>query len=70
MGRTQPRSAPEPEFLTIKDLAEMLGLPLSGIYRWRRLGVTPPAIKVGKHVWFRRADVEAWLQDHEERPAS
>jgi predicted DNA-binding transcriptional regulator AlpA len=37
--------------LTITDLSEMLGVPVDTLYGWR----------IGRHVRYRRAAVEAWL---------
>lgn len=50
-----------PELLTPDTLAEFLGVPVATVYRWRTRGVGPRGLKVGRHVRYRRADVEAWL---------
>jgi excisionase family DNA binding protein len=44
-----------------KDVAEYLGVPVQTIYQWRTRGYGPPGIRIGKHVRFRPADVEAWV---------
>lgn len=46
----------------IEALAEELGVPVRTIYAWRSRGLGPRGYKIGKHVRFRRADVEAWLE--------
>lgn len=52
----------EQEYLTIPQLAELLQVPKSTIYQWRHAGHGPPGIRVsGRHVRYRRADVEQWL---------
>ncbi len=52
------------ELLTIKQLAELLQVPVPTIYRWRHLGEGPRGIRVsGRHVRYRRSDVEAFLQE-------
>jgi predicted DNA-binding transcriptional regulator AlpA len=38
--------------------------------QWRYLGKGPAYIKVGKHVRYRRADVEAWLAAQTVNPAA
>ena len=43
-------------------LAEYLGVPQQTIYRWRTHGDGPRGIKVGRHLRFRRSDVDAWLE--------
>lgn len=49
------------QFLTPQDLAELLQVPLTTIYGWRYKGAGPRGMKVGRHVRYRRADVETWL---------
>ncbi|MGH8897532.1 MAG: helix-turn-helix transcriptional regulator [Egibacteraceae bacterium] len=50
------------EYLTVKQLAELLQVPVSTIYRWRHLGEGPRGIRVsGRHVRYRRSEVEAFL---------
>lgn len=60
---TTTTSAHEPEpLLNVAGLSKALGgVPPQTIYRWRTEGKGPRAIKVGRHLRFRRADVEAWL---------
>ena len=48
--------------LSVADLSEMLGVPIHTLYRWRQDGRGPEGYRVGKHVRFRRAAVEAWLE--------
>ncbi|MGH8887929.1 MAG: helix-turn-helix transcriptional regulator [Egibacteraceae bacterium] len=51
------------QYLTVKQLAELLQVPVSTIYRWRYLGVGPRGIRVsGRHVRYRRSDVEVFLE--------
>jgi len=47
--------------LTINDLSEMLGIPVDTLYGWRHRGQGPQGYRVGRHVRYRRASVEAWL---------
>lgn len=53
----------ESKLLSPEDLAQFLQVPLQTIYGWRYQRKGPPAIKVGKHLRFRRADVEQWLDE-------
>lgn len=58
------------QLLTIRQLAELLQVPVSTIYRWRHLGEGPRGIRVsGRHVRYRRDDVEAFLRQRTERRA-
>ena len=47
--------------LSIKTLAEYVGVPVVTIYRWRTEGKGPCALRVGKHLKFALSDVQAWL---------
>lgn len=52
------------EVLSIDDLAAELQIPKKTIYNWRsehpKKG--PKGFMVGKHVRFRRADVDTWIE--------
>jgi excisionase family DNA binding protein len=48
--------------LTINEVADLLGVPVATIYRWRHVGDGPPGYRIGRHVRFRRVDVEAWIE--------
>jgi excisionase family DNA binding protein len=65
---TTPRNA-EPEaggeFLSPEGLADYLNVPLATVYTWRHKGYGPPAAKIGKHVRYRRAAVDAWVSAQE-----
>ena len=50
------------ELLTVPELSDELKVPIPTIYKWRATGLGPRGIRVGKHVRFRREDVEAWLE--------
>ena len=47
---------------SITDLSEMLGVQIHAIYRWRHKGEGPVGYRIGRHVKYRRATVEAWLE--------
>lgn len=58
--------------LSPADLAALLNVPVRSVYRWRSESTGPRGIKVGKHVRYRQADVDAWLDqqaDQRSRPA-
>ncbi len=58
---TDKRVAPD-RLLSIRDVAEWLQVPVQTLYRWRYLGEGPPTLKMGKHLRYRAADIEAWLE--------
>jgi excisionase family DNA binding protein len=49
------------ELMTLAVLASMLKIPRQTLYSWRTRGDGPPGIKLGKHIRYRRRDVEEWL---------
>jgi excisionase family DNA binding protein len=51
------------EWLSPDELADWLGIPTNTIYQWRLRGLGPRGHKIGRHVRYRRADVEAWLAE-------
>ena len=54
--------------LTVEEVAEWLGVPVGTIYAWRYRSTGPASYKVGRHVRFRRVDVERWLEDQRTEP--
>ena len=51
--------------LTAEELAGFLGVPLNTVYVWNHRRQGPPALKVGRHLRYRWAEVEAWLTAQE-----
>jgi len=57
-------SATQPEpLLTPAELAGYLGVPIKTLYTWRYRHEGPPALRIGRHLRYRRDDVEDWLHD-------
>jgi excisionase family DNA binding protein len=52
------------EWIGIEQLAEEIGIPVRTIYGWRSRSEGPVGYRIGRHVRFRRADVDAWLEQH------
>lgn len=59
---TEKREATQDDVLTVDGLAALLKVPTSTVYAWRYRRTGPRGIRVGKHVRFRRSDVEQWLE--------
>lgn len=55
------------DWQTPDQLAEELGIPVRTIYAWRTKNLGPRGHKIGKHVRFKRADVETWLEQQADR---
>lgn len=51
-------------------LAEQLGIPEKTVAEWRSTNRGPAYVKVGRHVRYRTADVEAWLESQTTRPGT
>jgi excisionase family DNA binding protein len=53
------------QLLTVEELAEQLQISVKSIYNLRSAGAVtalPAAIKVGKYLRWRQADVDAWIE--------
>ena len=69
MKTTTPSVGGLDPLLSIEDLAEYLGVPVTTIYDWRVDGKGPCGIRVGRHVKFTVSDVLAWIDgQRESRP--
>lgn len=51
------------DLMTMAELAAYLGVPQRTLYQWRTRGVGPVGMKIGRHVRYRRGDVEKWLDE-------
>lgn len=50
------------EWMSPADLAAEFGIPIASVYQWNSRGTGPRAAHIGRHVRYRRADVEAWTE--------
>jgi excisionase family DNA binding protein len=48
---------------SVDDLASYLGVPRATVYVWSSRRIGPRGVRVGRYLRFRRADVEAWLDE-------
>ena len=62
------------QLMTLDDVAEYLKVAKATLYSWRCKNENtgpetgPRAIKIGRHVRYRPADVEAWLEKRRQMP--
>jgi excisionase family DNA binding protein len=54
---------PDSELMTVQDVARYLRVPVGTLRNWRVTGDGPPAARIGRHVRYRRADVESWVAE-------
>lgn len=54
--------------MTPQDVATFLAMPEATLQTWRARGTGPRVFRVGKHVRYRRSDVEAWLEKQAAAP--
>jgi len=57
-------------FLTVDQLSEMLCVPRSFIYEHTRKGSIDPipgAFRFGKHLRFKKDDIDKWIEGHRKK---
>jgi excisionase family DNA binding protein len=67
--RKVERAVREQRLWSTQELADYLSLPIQTIYQWRKRGYGPPGRRMGKHVRYRPAEVERWIDSLSERAA-
>jgi excisionase family DNA binding protein len=50
------------QLMTIDEVGAYMQVPVKTLYDWRHRGIGPPGMRVGRHVRYRRSDVDAWLE--------
>jgi len=58
------------KLMTLPEVAEYLNVPPATLYAWRYRNAGPRSVKVGRHVRYRRSDVEKYLDRPDERGAA
>ncbi len=54
------------QLLDVAELASYCNVAESAPYYWRKNGTGPRAVRVGRHLRYRRRDVDAWLEANAE----
>lgn len=54
--------AKEFSYLTIEDVAKMLKVARSTVYKYKEMGM--PFIKIGKTIRFKDNDIMEWVESH------
>ena len=55
--------------LSVREVAELLQVPVKTIYQWRSQGDGPAPIKVGRHLRFDPEDVALWIEGRKAQSA-
>ncbi len=50
------------ELWSVDDVAAYLRVPVETLYRWRKTKSGPPAARIGRHLRYDPADVQAWFR--------
>lgn len=50
------------EWLSIEELADLLGVSVKTVRAWRYRKTAPRGAVFGRHVRFRKSDVDAWIE--------
>jgi excisionase family DNA binding protein len=58
------------QLLTPQALAAYLDVPVKTLYAWRYRREGPPSFRVGRHLRYRRSDVEEWISGRLEDSAT
>jgi len=56
----------ENAIISAQELSEFIGVPYKTLLDWRVKGYGPPAVKLGKHLRYLKADVDQWLAEQRE----
>jgi excisionase family DNA binding protein len=59
-----------PDLLTLTETAAYLRMPAETLRKWRAQGLGPRAAKVGRHLRYRRAEVDRGLAEREREATS
>jgi excisionase family DNA binding protein len=56
--------------MSLWDVSQLLGVPIATLYAWRHRGEGPSGYRIGRHVRYRRAAVESWIEEQaDDRPS-
>ena len=55
------------KLLTPTEVANLLGVPIRTLHKWRYFQEGPHAIKIGRHLRYSEEDLQAWLDEQRGR---
>lgn len=54
--------------LNTAEAAEVLRLGVATLHRWRKAGKGPPYVEMGRKVYYRRIDLDLWIEGQQRQP--
>lgn len=54
------------DYLTVTEVSEMTRIPAGTLRWWRHRNEGPFSFRMGRHIFYRRSDVEAWIEKQRE----
>jgi excisionase family DNA binding protein len=64
---TEEPDMTDTDLLTITEAAALLRTPVATLRWWRHQGTGPASFRIGRRVFYRRRDLEAWIAAQRER---
>jgi hypothetical protein len=61
----QMRTPQLPGYYSEQEQAERLGLVISSLRRWRRLGIGPASVRIGRRTVYKYGGDEKWLAEQQ-----
>jgi len=49
--------------LTVPEVCDLLGLSRNTVYGWRDQATSPPFVRIGRNLRYRRSDLTRWLDE-------
>lgn len=65
-SRTTARPGQIPQLVDVEELAHLLGVDVTTVWNWRKRGVLPPAVVIGRVVMWSVSDLSDWLNEQKE----
>lgn len=57
-----------PILMNTAEAAAMLRVAAITLHRWRNSGKGPPYIEMGRKIYYRRADLDHWIETRQRQP--
>ena len=54
--------------LNTTEAAEVLRVAAITLHRWRNAGKGPPYIEMGRKIYYRRTDLDRWIEEQQRQP--